>query len=475
MATSNKFLKSFDTLADFLRMLSYGCYPRNDATLFHMSRRTYDDYLQLTRFFLPEKHLEETKVGGNIHVHFQGDAYHQSFNFLSRAYGVHAVTGEAVSDYLRILQCFHTLSEEDIQKTDGAGGNGVQIADALYMNQLAHRTSIEGREIYTWIWQEETELRKKRLENDIKRRFSPPEVDRVVCMLKEGTRALSIQDLQTLMKRNPVSPDRTMLNRRIGALLEYGFLSRVKDGKVYRYSLKANPLAGLSAEEAAELLPALFFCNVRALLTLPGCRISTWLARRFSLPLPGRFLIKNNNFTRILDDETMLTLLASRNHGRGAVPVSFDYRGKRHEIYPTGVSTDFLYQREYVTGRDENGLHEYRVDQMKKVSLEKPAALRGKSRQRERSRVVVFLIHCPDPSGIPALIRDVEDKFPGVSIRQEDLLLRCRLELQDPLKILPSLRTFYPFVEILPSGAHHLVQKEKNSLEEALKNYDQSF
>lgn len=492
MPTPQKAVKNMDTFINLLRMLSYGCYPRNDATLFGMSPSSYDDYLRLARFYLPKEHLAKTQVGKQVHIHFQGDAYHTPFNFLSYAYASREIPTNFLEDCLYILQTFHYLSVQDIMTSDfetpGLSETEIKnMLESLVRSGAVHRNDggigkyNEPR--YAWKGSLSTDT----LEHS-NRTYNPSHMQRLIQILQTASTILTREQIAGLLSGNTrYDIAESTLKRRLEALLNAGFLACWAMETPHRYHLFSNPLSHLTSAELKELLYAISFGKNLALLTFPGCRLEERLSHILSCIKPKEFLILNNNFVRILNDETMLTLLETRNSNNPDGLVSFRYRGSKQKylLIPQEVSTDFIYHWEYVMGQTPDGTHTYRVDLMNvdKSIPKKPLLHAHRVQLKDRSKIVSFLLHCNNELECKTMQARVKNLFPLAQIVKlntpspsentfvPDIVLSCQITCTDPLKLLPWLRTFYPALEILPSNTDKLRDTEKDKLKEALKNY----
>ena len=149
MPNSTKFAMNLDSVRIFLRKLSYGCYPRNAFEEFGMSRRTYDENLQLVHFFLPLKHLAKTKYGKSVQYHFLGDTYHESFNYLSNVFCIKAFSPMECLEYFAILESV-SESEKPLSVTQIADS----VSDILY--------DFETKDGDSYVWDNSTGRRRIR-------------------------------------------------------------------------------------------------------------------------------------------------------------------------------------------------------------------------------------------------------------------------------------------------------------------------
>ena len=103
-----KYIKSYASLRGILRLLSYGCYTRNDFQLFGISGRKYDDDTRRIRAFLSEDNLNKCITDRKVRLTFNTDCYHNSMNFLINSFQIKTISADFCQCTLESLQLFHT-------------------------------------------------------------------------------------------------------------------------------------------------------------------------------------------------------------------------------------------------------------------------------------------------------------------------------------------------------------------------------
>ena len=125
------------------------------------------------------------------------------------------------------------------------------------------------------------------------------------------------------------------------------------------------------------------------MMSVPGYQAAMTL----ELEAPNMFQFRNDNFTRILDDDLVLTIIQALNERRRLL---IERRKKRSlTAIPLALETDFLYDRQYLAAWkvSERGLEpvRLRLDEITSLKLGEPID-RIASTSNERLREIVLRV-----------------------------------------------------------------------------------
>ena len=177
--------------------------------------------------------------------------------------------------------------------------------------------------------------------------------------------------------------------RRLNELTDAGLISKIGSGNRLLYRRVDNPLVELSANDRTALSTALDFYRNCSMMSVPGYLLSMTL----ELEAPNMFQFRNDNFTRILDDDLVLTIIQALNERRRLL---IERRKKRSlTAIPLALETDFLYDRQYLAAWkvSERGLEpvRLRLDEITSLKLGEPID-RITSTNTERLREIVLRV-----------------------------------------------------------------------------------
>ena len=256
-----------------------------------------------------------------------------------------------------------------------------------------------------------------------------------------------------------------LLRRRLIELIDSGLVLKNKT----LFEKMPNPIDNLSRDEIQILYNALkFFRNV-SLIGTAGYFLCNSLKNSCKLKEPARenFQFRNNNFSRILDDDILLTVTTALNAKKkilvereSKLPVT---------VTPLAVETDFLCSRQYLVALKGKELVRLRIDKIIKVKMINEPA-KNFSPAFEKFREIKLRVTFKNQDERRQREKILTEELPARIIKETDGEFICVIEAVDPLRIYPRLWKFQTWAEIL-TGADGLRKRIKNDVEEALKNY----
>ena len=422
---SGKYFSDHDQLRSFLRFISFGCFHKDDyKRLTGFSGSYYNLCLKLAMSCLPEGTLQSFQQHHQKHHLLRGDTYYTCNNYLANSYVMKRLTPRRLFYLAGFLQLV------------AAGPELTDWKQPASLTALSLET--EEGEIISW----------------------------------EHTDIVLQQVLSFLTRQG------------------YVIASGTKRRRIYK--LAANPLTGLSLSEAEELFFALGFYRCIAPLGMPGYILADKLKELFpsldSCFIPCQF--RNAAFTRILDDEVAAQLLLAAERGE---TVSFLYNSpkvlrygsrqaaKQEEVVPRRLITDFVGGgRQYlVTGKKEGGaqaiLHLEQIsgvkNEEKKAQPESVSEARQMAVSEPRRVPLRLFFHLLPGQSESALKGRITELWPAAEFAPGGQGFFCTLYAADLLQLIPLVRRFFPFAEVLPDEGHNLRERVREDLKEALKNY----
>ncbi len=424
-----KYISHYGSLRTLLQFLSYGCYHKAYFKQHNrLSARTYEDNLARARFFLPKDKLHETRHHRHVISSIRGDTYYSSENYLINSYRVKKLLPTTAFYYILLLQIF------------------AMAIHPLSLNEL----------------------------------WKHPALSRP---LPKGMSSNDAEDIGLRL-------DESTLRRSLRELEELGLLSASKRGRELTYSIPDNPLANLSSEEVTLLYYAIAFYKNAALLSVPGyfltdtlCSLYPTLSRKI---VPCQF--KDNSFSRILDDELIDMILDAIQQGKNLRFLYHNRRTKKRPaefiVRPRLIITDYLGgSRQYLAalGHAVPGekLHPilFRLDRIQSVRLTAPFPQKAPPALIDKNPHTLSLRFSFDTPFLEHRLRQaVLDRCPQACLAPSAKnSFLCTIEVTDIRNYYPWLRTFFPYVEILPISTGFTRQRIADDIEEALKNYGESI
>lgn len=416
------FVTDFQKMRDIARYIHiYGCYSRNDYPhKTRISKRKYDDELRRFRDFVGDQHLDEYQVGKE----------------------------KVISTLVR---------------------RGPFLEN--YLAQLYYARTLTAAEVSSYV---------------------------LIPLLVQQEGSLTLTELMTRLELLGVfeSISRATIGRQADILVEEGMLVReVVDSQII-YSAPANLLDELSEEELKQLyLAVLFFCHV-VFPCVPGEFLKNTLERYFdSRQMPFRKFPLTMSFAylhHVLDDQLTWTLLEALDKKRS---VTFRYGRDRNKVRrvtidPVRVLLDLTYSRWYVVGKQEGEryLRSFRLDRMTGLKITEQtfdlASLEEQyfreydqswlsvGKRGKQPVTVELLFRQRGASQQPFVLQRVQREGRGGTItKNSDDEFLYTILVNDPVEMLPWIRSFNHHVEVLPSAEHDLRERLAAETRRMLLNY----
>ena len=265
-----------------------------------------------------------------------------------------------------------------------------------------------------------------------------------------------------------------LLRRRLSELVESGLVRRAKIGNSLCYEKISNPLGELSPQEVFALITAVNFYKNHSLVAMPAYFLRESLSETYptSQKFTEIFQLKNNHFARILDDEILFTATQAINAN---VKLYIEREGKPSiKITPISIETDYVYNRQYLIAGLNNGESvKLRVDKIIKAKLT-AESVDNFCDTTEKLKGFNLRVHFQNLQERHFREKILAEYFSYEIIEEGEKFFVCKVYVEDPLKYYPELWKFQTWAEIL-QGKDKLRERIKNDVDEALKNYDESF
>ena len=435
-AKMDEFFKdTYEARRRFFRLASYGCYSRKDLSRLLLRQiRTYQYFVTFCEAIFPKDRYQPTQYKRNRRPAFRGDSYHGNENFLADTYRLKGLTQPEVFFFIHLLRVLGTRHSKDA--------------------------------IYTAV----PHLDNKLLNNDLNNDSEYPSSAYAMYSLKQ--KGLEERTIHSYLRK----------------LSAYGLVQIDDKKKPHLYALASDPFADLSADEAKSLLFAVDYFKNSAFLNVPGYFLVDTLCCKFNINKnrcqPFHFI--NLDIRRILDDDVVYQILLAiargkylhlvwhRNENEGFKNIELT------DVHPLEIREDeqgdgrrqliaiFTYKS------DKPSRHLLRIEEISHLRLVDPPVSTPpyrKERFRKTDIHLRFLFHTADEKHI--VIQRLRAELPKIIVHEDtDDPVLCSFSCRDPKKYLPLLRTFLPYIEILPSTKTRLHTDMRCGIEQTIQLYD---
>ena len=411
MPSVTNYLKNVKNMRLFFRSLAMGLHTRNTAPKRGIKKSLHDDYLKRLAYFNMGSKIRDTQIGRTrVHTITKQDFY-WGHNYLANLYALYAMKPETIILILAII------------------------------NTISKYTSCTITEIYEHI-------------ND-----DPYILPAYQSFLEEK--------YKDSKKEIPDIIEKQTLTRIIKKLITIGIIEEIIQKNTYIYSLVSIGLESCTLQELEQLSRAIF---VYKNISLFGTAGHTLLAKLQSLtsgtslldeleqPAPpiyeSQYIFTYTNPLHIID-ETILYTLADALHHHKMVELNFcNKRRPKVTVRPVRIESDYIGNRDYLIAVHHHTLVTYRIDTISAVSIKNtynndtlpPVA-------KARYNTTLHLRFHKLQGYMTAWTRFV-DTFRHMLTNCEKSTTEYTdiyIHVQDGQILLPLLRTFLPYIEIIQS------------------------
>ena len=424
MPSVTNYLKNVKNMRLFFRSLAMGLHTRNTAPKRGIKKSLHDDYLKRLAYFNMGSKIRDTQIGRTrVHTITKQDFY-WGHNYLANLYALYAMKPETIILILAII------------------------------NTISKYTSCTITEIYEHI-------------ND-----DPYILPAYQSFLEEK--------YKDSKKEIPDIIEKQTLTRIIKKLITIGIIEEIIQKNTYVYSLVSIGLESCTLQELEQLNRAVFVYKNISLFGTAGHTLlaklqtlisDTSLLDELEQPTPpdyeSQYIFTYNNPLHIID-ETILYTLADALHHHKMVELNFcNKRRPKVTVRPVRIESDYIGNRDYLIAVHHHTLVTYRIDTISAVSIKNtynndtppPVA-------KARYNTTLHLRFHKLQGYMTAWTRFV-DTFRHMLTNCEKSTTEYTdiyIHVQDGQILLPLLRTFLPYIEIIQTTPESIRKRFNDNL-----------
>lgn len=408
----------------FFRSLAMGLHTRNTAPKRGIKKSLHDDYLKRLAYFNMGSKIRDTQIG-RMHVHtIAKQDFYWGHNYLADLYALYAMKPETIILILAII---------DI---------------------ISKHTSCTMTEIYEHI-------------ND-----DPYILPAYQSFLEEK--------YKDSKKAIPDIIEKQTLIRIIKKLITIGIIEEIIQKNTYIYSLVSIGLESCTLQELEQLNRAVFVYKNISLFGTAGHTLlaklqtlisDTSLLDELEQPTPpdyeSQYIFTYNNPLHIID-ETILYTLSDALHHHKMVELSFCNKHRpKVTVRPVRIESDYIGNRDYLIAVHHHTLVTYRIDSINTV-ITKGTFNNDTPIPTAKSRhntVLNLRFHKLD--GYEPVWNDFTNTFHNMLTICESSTSAyrdIRIQVQDGQILLPLLRTFLPYIEIIQTTPESIRKRFNDNL-----------
>lgn len=411
MPSVTNYLKNFKNLRLFFRSLAMGLHTRNTGPKRGIKKSLHDDYLKRLAYFNMGSKIRDTQIG-RMHVHtIAKQDFYWGHNYLSSLYSLYAMKPETI---ILILAIIDTISEHE---------------------------SCSITEIYEAI-------------NDHPHILS-------------AYQDFLAEKYQHTNKSLPDIIEKQMISRLTKKLVTIGIVHEVAERNTYMYRLLPSGIEDLTTQQLDFLARAIFVYKNISLFSTAGNTLlkkiqplhtNTSLLDELEQPTTqayeSQYLFTYNNPLHVIDENLLYTIAQALQDNRMLELSFYNKRRPKVLVHPVKIESDYIGNRDYLIAYHKQKLVTYRIDSIDTI-VTKGAFTRvnqiPKKVTKHKTILQVRFYKLPH-------YKPVWDDFNNtlrhvtVIIKQDtSQYIDVELQVQDGQVLLPILRTFLPYIQILHS------------------------
>ena len=388
-----------------------GLHTRNTAPKRGIKKSLHDDYLKRLTYFNMGSKIRDTQIG-RMHVHtISKQDFYWGHNYLSSLYSLYAMKPETIILILAIIDTISNLESCSITEIYKAINDHPHILSA-YQNFLAEK-------------------------------------------------------YQHTSKSLPDIIEKQMISRLIKRLVTIGIIDEISERNTHIYRLVPSGIENLTDPQLKLLSRAIFVYKNISLFSTAGNTLlkkvqplhtNTSLLDELEHPTTqayeSQYLFTYNNPLHVIDESLLYTIAQALQDNR-MLELSF-YNKYRPKVLvePVKVESDYIGNRDYLIAYHKQKLVTYRIDSIDTIVTKGTfTRVNQTSQKNTRYKTILHLRFYKLPHYEP-----VWDNFNN-TLRHVAIVVEqgtpqyidVELQVQDGQVLLPILRTFLPYIQILHS------------------------
>lgn len=424
MPSVTNYLKTIKNMRLFFRSLAMGLHTRNTAPKRGIKKSLHDDYLKRLAYFNMGSKIRDTQIG-RMHVHtIAKQDFYWGHNYLADLYALYAMKPETIILILAII---------DI---------------------ISKHTSCTMTELYEHI-------------ND-----DPYILPAYQDFLEEKYKGSN--------KTIPDIIEKQTLIRIMKKLVVIGVIDEIYKKNIYIYRLASIDFESYTIQELEQLNRAVFVYKNISLFGTAGHTLlaklqtltrDTSLLDELEQPTPpayeSQYIFTYNNPLHIID-ETILYTLSDALHHHKMVELSFCNKHRpKVTVRPVRIESDYIGNRDYLIAVHHHKLVTYRIDAINAVitkgTFNKDTPI--PTAKTRHNTVLNLRFHKLD--GYEPVWNDFMNTFHNMLTICESSTSAyrdIRIQVQDGQILLPLLRTFLPYIEIIQTTPESIRKRFNDNL-----------
>ena len=411
MPSVTNYLKNFKNIRLFFRSLAMGLHTRNTASKRGIKKSLHDDYLKRLAYFNMGSKIRDTQIG-RMHVHtIAKQDFYWGHNYLSSLYSLYAMKPETIILILAIIDTISKLETCSITEIYEAINDHPHILSA-YQDFLAEK-------------------------------------------------------YQHTNKSLPDIIEKQMISRLTKKLVTIGIVDEISKRNTYMYRLVPSGIESLTDSQLELLSRAIFIYKNISLFSTAGSTLlkkiqplhtNTSLLDVLEQPptqvYESQYLFTYNNPLHVIDESLLYTIAQALQNNRMLELSFYNKRRPKVLVQPVRIESDYIGNRDYLVAYHKQKLVTYRIDSIDTIVTKGAFTKANQIPQKGTKYKTTLHVRFYKLTQYEPVWDDFNNTLRHVTmiIRQDtSQYIDVELQVQDGQILLPILRTFLPYIQILHS------------------------
>ncbi len=411
MPNVTNYVKNFKTIRLFFRSLAMGIHSRHTATKRGIKKSLHDATLKRLSYFNLSNKIQDTPIGP-LHIHtLQKQDFYWGHNYLADLYSLYAMKPETIILIMAILDTIRTHEDCTISTIYSVINDTTTVLTA-YQHFLEHKYNGQHKSI-------------------------------------------------------PSIIEKQMIQRLVKRLVAIGVITETSQGNQLLYRITSIALDTYTASELESLSRAIFFYKNMSLFSVSGHSLLkkinlliTDASLLDELETPSeptyhwQYLFTYNNPIHVIDELLFHKISYAIVHHHY---LDIHFSNKRRPtitVKPIRIESDYLGNRDYLIAYHKNTRVTLRIDSIKSIAIKNAFHNTSKPSMTDYEYTTTLQIRFFKHPDYESKWADFLATFHQASItviEDSPTYMDIHMKVQDGQIIVPVLRTFLPYVQILES------------------------
>jgi len=411
MPSVTNYLKNFKNIRLFFRSLAMGLHTRNTAPKRGIKKSLHDDYLKRLTYFNMGSKIRDTQIG-RMHVHtIAKQDFYWGHNYLSSLYSLYAMKPEIIILILAIIDTISDLEACSITEIYESINDHPHILPA-YQDFLAKKH-------------------------------------------------------QHTNKSLPDIIEKQMISRLTKKLVTIGIIDEISERNTYIYRLGPSGIENLTDLQLELLSRAIFVYKNISLFSTAGSTLlkkiqplhtNTSILDELEQPTTqayeSQYLFTYNNPLHVIDESLLYTIAQALQDNRMLELSFYNKRRPKVLVQPVRIESDYIGNRDYLIAYHKQKLVIYRIDSIDTILIKGPFTKVNQIPPKVIKHKTILQVRFHKLDHYKPAWDDFNNTLQHVTViveKDASQYIDVELQVQDGQVLLPVLRTFLPYIQILHS------------------------